>query len=48
MSRKLKDVEVLSDERAADRLLGLAADDAADGSFDDAAAEIDKIRVVAR
>ena len=36
MSRKLKDVEVLSDQQAAERLLGFAGDDAVDGGFDDA------------
>jgi len=35
MSRKLKDVEVLSDEQAAERLLGFAANDAVDESFDE-------------
>ena len=48
MSRKLKDVEVLSDQQTAEKLLGFSTDDAVDGSLDDAAAEIDKIRVVAR
>jgi DNA recombination protein RmuC len=47
MSRKLKDVEVLSDQQAAERLLGFAADDAVDGGFDDAS-EREKIRIVAR
>jgi DNA recombination protein RmuC len=47
MSRKLKDVEVLSDEKAAEKLLGFSTDDAVDGSFDHPA-EIEKIRVVAR
>ena len=32
MSRKLKDVEVLSDQQATERLLGFAADDAIDES----------------
>jgi DNA recombination protein RmuC len=34
MSRKLKDVEVLSDRQAAERLLGFAADDALDETLD--------------
>ena len=34
MSRKLKDV-VLSDQQAAERLLGFSGDDAVDGGFDD-------------
>ena len=37
MSRKLKDVEVLSDQQAAERLLGFSGDDAMDGGFDDGA-----------
>jgi DNA recombination protein RmuC len=47
MSRKLKDVELLSDHQAAEKLLGFSGDNAVDGSFDDAA-EIEKIRVVVR
>ena len=35
MSRKLKDVEVLSDQQAAERLLGFAADDAIDERVDE-------------
>jgi DNA recombination protein RmuC len=34
MSRKLKDVEVLSDQQAAERLLGFAVDDAIDESVE--------------
>ena len=47
MSRKLKDVEVLSDQHAAERLLGFSGDDAVDGGFEDTG-EIEKIRVAAR
>ena len=36
MSRKLEDVEVLSDRRPAERLLGFSADNGVDGGFDDA------------
>ena len=34
MSRKLKDVEVLSDQQAAERLLGFSGDDAVDEGFE--------------
>ena len=34
MSRKLKDVEVLSDQHAAERLLGFSGDNALDGGFE--------------
>jgi DNA recombination protein RmuC len=37
MSRKLKDVEVLSDQKAAEKLLGFSGDDAMDGGFERAA-----------
>ena len=47
MSRKLKDVEVLSDQQAAASLLGFSADNGVDGGFDDAS-EREKIRIVAR
>ena len=35
MSRKLKDVEILSDQQAAEKLLGFSGDDAVDGGFED-------------
>ena len=44
MSRKLKDVEVLSDQEAAERLLGFAADAGMDARFDDAG-ETENIRI---
>ena len=47
MSRKLKDVEVLSDQQAAASLLGFSADNGVDGGFDDAS-EREKIEIVAR
>jgi hypothetical protein len=43
----LKDVEVLSDQQAAERLLGFSGDDAVDAGFDDAG-ETEKIRLAAR
>ena len=46
MSRKLKDVEVLPDPRAAEKLLGLS-DDAVDGVFEDTG-EREKIRLAVR
>ena len=47
MSRKLKDVEVLSDQQAAERLLGFSGDNAVDGGFEDTG-ETEKLRVAAR
>jgi DNA recombination protein RmuC len=47
MSRKLKDVEVLPDQQAAQQLLGFSADDAVDGGFEDTG-EREKIRIAAR
>jgi DNA recombination protein RmuC len=47
MSRKLKDVEVLSNQEAAERLLGFSGNDAVDGGFEDAG-ETEKIRLAAR
>jgi hypothetical protein len=37
MSRKLKDVELLSDQQSSDRLLGLSADEILDDCFEEAA-----------
>jgi len=37
MSRKLKDVEVLSDQQTAEKLLGISADEILDGAVEDAA-----------
>jgi len=47
MSRKLKDVEILSDQQVAERLLGFSGDDGVEGSFDDVG-ETAKIRLAAR
>jgi hypothetical protein len=47
MSRKLKDVEVLSDQQAAEKLLGFGADDAIDESFDEMAT-VEELRRAAR
>jgi hypothetical protein len=47
MSRKLKDVEVLSDQQAAERLLGFALDDAIDESVDEIAT-VGELRRAAR
>jgi hypothetical protein len=47
MSRKLKDVEVLSDQQAAERLLGFSGDDAVEGGFEDTG-EREKIRLAAQ
>jgi DNA recombination protein RmuC len=47
MSRKLKDVEILSDQQAAEKLLGFSGDDAVDGGFEDTG-ERQKIRLAAR
>jgi DNA recombination protein RmuC len=47
MSRKLKDVEVLSDQQAAERLLGFAVDDAIDESVDEIAT-VGELRRAAR
>jgi hypothetical protein len=37
MSRKLKNVELLSDQQSAGKLLGLSADEILDGAAEDAA-----------
>jgi DNA recombination protein RmuC len=47
MSRNLKDVEVLSDQQAAERLLGFAADDAIDESGYEVA-PVGELRLAAR
>jgi CRISPR type IV-associated protein Csf3 len=47
MSRKLKDVEVRSDQQAAEKLLGFAADDAIDESGFEVA-PVGKLRFAAR
>ena len=47
MSRKLKHVEILSDQQAAEKLLGFSGDDAVDGGFEDTG-ERQKIRLAAR
>jgi DNA recombination protein RmuC len=47
MSRKLKDVEILSDQQAAEKLLGFSGDDAVDGGFEDTGKR-QKIRLAAR
>ena len=47
MSRKLKDVEVLSDQQATERLLGFTADDAIDESGYEVA-PVGELRLAAR
>jgi DNA anti-recombination protein RmuC len=47
MSRKLKDVEVLSDQQVTERLLGLSGDDVVDDCFG-GADKTQKMRIAAR
>jgi len=45
MSRKLKDVEVLSDQQTSEKLLGFSADDALDETLDQKAGVAELRRV---
>jgi DNA recombination protein RmuC len=48
MSRKLKDVELLSDHQAAEKLLGLSADEIVDGSVEDVFVEGSAPEIIVR